>query len=227
MLNDCFTKEDRRVVCVHEAGHAVIHAIGGSCVYRVAVAPEGTVNGWTTRTRKGAALIDLYGVCEPSEYWISPNALKWDGNTRNWDCNIDYFNRDILRSAQANCPDDPDKYVAAQHRQVRLLLCGSLGGPIAERLVVYGDVWFEDLEYDEVCVPNNDITAAKGYARLLPHADEYKHAFQITKEIIQRPEIWQSVMQLADELERLGDLYELMDFLPDIQEEWPPPPPTM
>jgi hypothetical protein len=55
------TREERKAVCVHEAGHAVLHALGGAFVYRVAVAPEGATE-WTTTARKGEALADLVGA---------------------------------------------------------------------------------------------------------------------------------------------------------------------
>ncbi|SDJ27312.1 hypothetical protein SAMN04487926_14050 [Paraburkholderia steynii] len=74
------TPKLRRAACFHEAGHAVIHALGGSSIYGLAVAPEGS-DSWTYHGRKGVEIEGAAGVCEPCDTpWLAMY-LEWDGST--------------------------------------------------------------------------------------------------------------------------------------------------
>lgn len=71
------TKERRRSVCVHEAGHAVIFALCGIFVFRVAVAPEGA-ESWEIESRNGKMMTDLWGMCSTSDAPIDVGLLlEW------------------------------------------------------------------------------------------------------------------------------------------------------
>jgi hypothetical protein len=66
----------RREVCFHEAGHAVVFALGGVAVSRVAVAPEGA-GEWRTPSGNGRTCSDLWGLCVKAELVLPRQLLRW------------------------------------------------------------------------------------------------------------------------------------------------------
>ncbi|MFP3586374.1 hypothetical protein SCB29_22315 [Paraburkholderia sp. SIMBA_055] len=225
------TQEFRRVVCVHEAGHAVVHALGGSLIYGVAVAPESS-ESWTYQGRKGGALVDLWGVCEPTDFPVAAMHLAWDDDNFRYIANKSGFNELVRRMAEAPRAGAARGKLSASEfkrrvrsdftRAVRLQICGILGGPIAESIYEGRefDAWNEDGWED----PGADMARADGFARLLPYRGELEHACAVTSEALRAPETWAHVIALADELERLGsmDSEAVADFLPRPLPDWPP-----
>ncbi len=114
-------------MCVHEAAHADVYALGGVWVYRVAVTPLGST-GWQTTGRKGSVVGDLLGMCSTAD---SPASLfiRWDDEQDGAVADRRAFT-EMLRRIDAASPG------AAREcrRQVRAHLCACLAGPAAEQL---------------------------------------------------------------------------------------------
>lgn len=218
-----FTSEFRRKVCVHEAGHAVIHALGGEAIRGLAVAPVGC-ESWTFSTDDGVVVRDLSGICELDFSGLCTNYLDWEHDQLRYRANRKEFNN-VHRSLLVLLgPTRGKKALANMRRLVRLRVCGSLAGPIAE-------THFENNEFDVWEVegwrePTSDVEVAEGLSQLLPFRREFEHACDVTCETLRRPEIWSSVLALADLLERRGRLgeEEIAEYLPKADVNWPPSP---
>jgi hypothetical protein len=220
------TAERRREVCVHEAAHAVVHAMGGSLVYRVAVAPEGST-AWTIQCRKGEPLADLLGVCETSD---APCGfyLRWGKEDGDYVADRARFSsmlRDVDRQMREHhAGRQAGRFAAEQRRQLRAHICGCMAGPAADAILAGLDVeaaldcWGVELEEGE------DLTKAMGMARLLPFRNEYDHAARVTEEALRCPDVWGRVIRLADELYRVGSMDDVDPFLPQPTPGWPRPP---
>ena len=126
----------RREVCFHEAGHAVVFALGGVAVSRVAVAPEGA-GEWRTPSGNGRTCSDLWGLCVKAELVLPRQLLR------------------RLMSEGALCPDGSgyarvlesaegraivEALGPRQRRDIRAQLAGLLAGPLAEQLCRGGAV---------------------------------------------------------------------------------------
>jgi hypothetical protein len=209
------TRERRRAVCVHEAAHAVIHALGGAWVYRVGVAPEGATD-WRTVDRRGRDMGDLWGVCEVSGCSTAAICIGDDGwgglmaDRRRF--------RDLLRGLGAHRRRSP----AELRRQVRAQVCGMVAGPAAEQLHASPDAepYLGDSSTDD------DEGAAEALSWLLPQRGEFYRLAALTVETLRRPDVWAAVHRLADTLERAGELDDeaLSPFLPVAVPHWPPGP---
>ena len=70
------SRAERRATCFHEAGHAVVFALGGVAVTRVAVAPEGATE-WRTPSSNGRTCSDLWGLCVKAELVLPRQLLRW------------------------------------------------------------------------------------------------------------------------------------------------------
>lgn len=220
------TKEKRRAVCVHEAGHAVIFALGGALIYRLAVAPEGDSGTWTIEGRKQGTMTDLWGVCMPSDFFEMQLHMRWNDDECTWEVDRKGFNAH-MRQTQAGLAKAGSQYariyIAETRRIVRAHVCGSVAGPAAEQIFAGEEVWLD--EADDYANPGEDIVIAQARSWLLPYRNEYRHACQMTEAALRRPDIWERVMRLADELERVGDMTdEIDDFLPDPLPGWPSSP---
>jgi hypothetical protein len=211
------TAERRRAVCVHEAAHAILHALGGAWVYRVAVAPEGATE-WQTTGRKGEALSDLWGLCSPADcpgQWF----VRWDPD----ECQVSADRKrfgDLLAMMEANRRGSKRE----QWRQIRAHVCAVLAGPAAEQMHEgEADPYLDEGEGGAF----DDITKAQVYAWLLPWRAEIDHLAAVTVQALRQPEVWALVLRLADELQRVGDLEDeaLLPFLPaQAAVDWPPSP---
>jgi hypothetical protein len=211
------TKQRRREVCIHEAAHAVIYRLGGAFVYRVAVAPEGC-SEWVTEGRKGATLTNLWGVCSTSDPpTFALLSMKWDESLGDYHCDRQGFAR-ISRQIEATA--DRPGFAFELRRQVRAFVCGLLAGPLADSILEGADDPWLEPEWGDG--PGEDRTLACAFARLLPFNREYDHLAQVTIEALRRPDIWQKVITLADELERVGDIEDVDPFLPEWDRSWPP-----
>lgn len=230
MFEDRLTRERRRGVCIHEAAHAVIHALGGSFVYLLAVAPEDATS-WQVEGRKGHLYTDLWGVCSGSDWWSwyvrwSDELGEYEANRRGYAKHLREMERQINEHQRSE--GRPARRIAAEERRVaRLHVCVSMAGPVADAVVAGEDV--EDaLDYWSIdwYEQGHDLTVAAAIARVLPYRTEYQHAVRVTEEALRRPDIWAAVIRLADELERAGRLEnEALDpFLPPACRCWPPSP---
>lgn len=221
-----FAPEFRRKVCAHEAGHAVIHALGGEVIRGLAVAPVGC-ESWTFSTDVGVVVRDLWGICELDFSGLCTNYLVWEDEQLRYRANRREFNN-VHRSLLALLgPARGKKALANMRRLVRLRVCGALAGPIAE-------AHFENNEFDVWEVegwrePTSDVEVAEGLSQLLPFRGEFEHACDVTYETLRRPEVWSSVLALADVLERRGRLGEdeIAEYLPKVDNKWPPSPAVM
>jgi hypothetical protein len=212
-FNPALTREMRRAVCVHEAGHAVMFALGGAWVYRVAVAPEGATE-WSALGRKGAHLADLWGVCCPSD---SPGFryVHWDEESGDWGADLASFLR-IQNFLEEQHPGSKRE----GWRQVRAHVCGSLGGPAAEQIHDGVAPWLDSC--GESSDGFDDAKNAQAHAWLLPWRGELEHPRTLTVQTLKRPEVWALVIRLADALELAGDMENLTGFLPAPVENWAP-----
>lgn len=157
------TKEERRAVCVHEAGHAIIHALGGDFIYRVAVAPEGATD-WQIEGRKGGTLTDLWGMCSPSDLGMVTMFMKWDEDEWAYRTDRTRFN-DVHKDLDRQAREQGMRVgmLAHQRNALRRHLFGVLAGPIAEALHMgedSHDATFPDGWHDE----GHDISKAAAYA---------------------------------------------------------------
>lgn len=209
------TKEMRREVCVHEAGHAVVFALGGASVYRLAVAPEGNKGDWRIESRKGGTLLDLWGVCQPSDLSAMALFMRWDESQGVWHSDRRAFNC-LVRQM-------PAAVAARSRRRVRAHICGCVAGPVASQIFAGEDL---DLDWpDDDRDPGEDVVIAQACSGLLPYRNEYSHACQVTVEVLRRPDIWGRVMRLADQLEYVGEMIDdLGGYLPEPLPRWPPSP---
>ena len=218
------TKELRREVCVHEAGHAVIFALGGAFVYRLAVAPEGDTGTWTIEGRKQGPMTDLWGVCMPSDFIEMYLHMRWNNDDCLWEVDRKGFNA-YVRQTQAGLAAAGSRsartYGAETRRIVRAHICGGVAGPAAEQIFRGEDVWLGEPDYGN---KTEDLVLAEARSWLLPYRNEYGHACQVTEAALRRPDIWEHVMRLADELERVGDMEDFDGLLPDPLPGWPSSP---
>jgi len=229
MASEGFTRDHRKLVCLHEAGHAVIHAIGGANVYSVSVAPEGDDGSWIPRFRKGRPTSGSLGVCEISEPHLPPEALKWDEDKKEFVCRRDAYAHDLQSYSASRTPAEYQSFVAEQHRQLRSHICAWLAGSLVEYIHRgYRTDWqsveeryYENFEPE----PGDDIILAKACASLLSDGPECEHACELTAATLRRPENWHAVVRLAKKLERVGEIDEFHGLLPPRESGWPPPPP--
>lgn len=204
--------EKRRAVCVHEAGHAVVHALGGAFVYGVRVAPLGATD-WRTRCRGGGKLTDLWGLCEVSEAPCGI-ALVWD--------KCDGFSVDryhwgrILHRSEAAARGGR----AEVQRQLRAWIAGTMAGPMAEAQHKGQPCDLDPEDWRE----QSDRTVIAALAWLLPQRAELEHLQARTAHALALPEVWACVLRLADALEARGSLSagQVSKLLPAPVPSWPP-----
>lgn len=215
------TREMRRVVCIHEAGHAVIHALGGALVHRVAVAPEGC-NAWSYQARKGTGAVDLWGACESSDLTLVNMHLSWDDDEGCYQANEEGFNGMMRSLSLSQGAARGKQFLSDLNREMRVAMCAALAGPVAE--AIYEDRPFDAWDPEGWGEPEGDLAWADGIAQLLPQREELDHASTLTLEALSRPEIWARVISLADELERVGDMNmdAVAAYLPQAAGDWPP-----
>ena len=163
-LMPVLSAERRRVVCVHEAAHAVVHSFGGSTIYGVEVAPLGATN-WTTEGRKGGLLNDLWGVCHISDMQTYGHLL-WNDEEFSFTADKKGFSA-LLREM-----DKHKKGIGKEFRRsIRANVCGLLAGPISEGILA-GEakgIWIESLQ------PKDDCHIAGALCELLPCRNELDH----------------------------------------------------
>lgn len=205
---------------MHEAAHAVIHALGGSFVYGVQVAPEGA-SSWTTTGRKGHQISDVWGVCCVSDCpaWI---ALSWDEDSGHFIASRETWR--VLIGAFANHPDGvhgASRMARSARRRLRAWVCGTLAGPIAEALYFGETPWIEAQPW-----VNDDAAIAEACCWLLPFRSELDHLIAATQTVLHQDEVKSRIQRLAVVLEEQGSLDDvaLSDYLPPARREWPSSP---
>jgi hypothetical protein len=205
--------EFRRAVCVHEAGHAVMHALGGAWVHGVRVAPLGATT-WRTRGRKGGMVSDAWGLCLVSDPPCAL-ALRWD--------EIDGLSvdRKFWRRLVAMLEAEVRGSRAEQQRQVRAWIVGTMGGPMAEARHT-GKAWEASADGWTAAPTDGNMIEVMGW--LLPHRDELEHLQALTAAALELPEVWACVLRIADALEARGTLSERQVYrlLPEAVSAWPP-----
>lgn len=222
------TIERRRAVCFQEAGRAIIHALGGARVYRIAVAPTGS-STWCYQYRKGGETVDRLGVCEASDVPTVMMNIHWDeeacryvGDRDGFEWYVD-LTRGIALKGQppASTRDNREEW----HRVVRAHLCSRLAGSMAGH--VYAQRAFEMEAAKADAALEHDLAVADGMAQLLPPG-ALEHLVRVTDETLRTPSVWARVSALEGELERVGDMADqLDDYLPEPLKGWPAGPATV
>ena len=206
------TREDRYKVCVHEAAHAVIFALGGLFIERLEVAPEGCIN-FSTVSRRGLTTTDLWGHCTPIHMLNLFEFVHWNENS---DCYIaDKAGWKEMLKLKSR------ELVSIAKHAVRVLICGYLAGPIADEIqegeaLDHGPAWLEPTGQER-----HDLDKAYGLSQLSVWRNEYGALAALTEQTLRRPNVWAMVVKLACELERVGDMRNFDGFLPDAVAGWP------
>lgn len=191
------SENERRTVCVHEAGHAVVAAMSGIHVYSVEVAPVGAVD-WVTEGRKGPLRTDLYGICRLSDADFMRH-LQWHPD----ECYFSASKREFIAEAEMVVVARPtvlrQRLLRQRYFDIRSHLCATLAGPIAESIYLGDEPYLEP----DACTPD-DVQFAYGLCGLLPFRNEFPFYVGATTRLLQTPDVWTSILQLAKTLERDG-----------------------
>ena len=207
-----FSAHDRRIVCVHEAAHAVVASLGGLFVYSVEVAPVGATD-WTATGRKGDVISDSLGLCSTSDLTMPYSlALRWNADESTLEGNraiVRHYLAMLARPQRAEC-----------YRAARAHVCLVLAGPIAEAILDGEEppYWFES-ECWGTGTPD-DVHIAEAISWLLPFRNELDHAIEVTTAAL--VEHWDCVIRVADALEHAGKLGDELGHLLPNQANWPP-----
>lgn len=206
------TRVQRRATCFHEAGHAVIFALGGVNVFGAAVAPTGAL-AWRVASNDGRTCSGLWGLCRKAELVLPRQLLRWlmsegglhpDGRGH----------EAILASPEGQTlllglPEE-------QRREIRAQIVGLLAGPAAEQL--------SRGALPRLCGRSDldDVSRAVALCSLLPGKPQLEPAVRLVVEVLKRPVVWGLVAALAGELERNGEIdRRIMTFLPAAEAGWP------
>lgn len=217
------TREHRRAICFQEAGRAIIYALGGARVYRVAIAPTGS-SAWCYQPRKGGEVVDRLGVCEASDVPTVTMNIHWDEEARRYVGDREGFEWyvDLTRGValKGQLPASPRDHQEEWRRLVRAHLCSRLAGPVAAH--IYAQRAFEMQAAMADAAFEHDLAVADGLAQLLPPG-ALEHLVRVTAETLRTPSVWGRVTALAEELECVGDMADqLDDYLPKPLKGWPP-----
>jgi hypothetical protein len=217
------TQEHRRAICYRDAARAVIHALGGAQVYRLAVAPTGSTS-WRYQPRKGREVVDVLGVCEASDAPSVTVHIQWDDSAKRFVGDREGFERlaEQARSivVKGQPPMSPTENLEAWRRLVRALACSRLAGSVAASIYPQGALAAE-LDPTEF---KHDLAVADGLSQLLPPG-ELENLRRTTDETLRTQSAMALVTALAEELERVGDMADqLAGYLPEPLKGWPAAP---
>lgn len=241
-------EEHRRQLCVHLAAHAAVSNMGGAFIHMLAVAPAG-VRSWTISERKTRDMGKIWGICSTSDfycghlYWDQDRQM-YDADRKGWESELAYQHECLTRMDDSNPLAAAmiaehvasgtlakERYVVDYRRVVRAQVCGYLAGHIADGITAGMAAKDALLLYDrrdtQYVGSVSDIVIAEGLAGLLPRG-EYENAVRVTEELLRRPEVWESVNRLGDELGKFGLIEgddceaDIADLLPRGVGDWPP-----
>lgn len=201
----------RRLTCIHEAAHAVMAALGGSNIYRLAVAPCGATE-WAVLSSKGPHVLNgLWGVCQATDAWLLYMFLDWDEGSG------------CYRLNNASLASMGAFGFKSMRSTARAEICMLLAG-IAAEAIYLGDKpsLYSDCSFDRA----EDLAKAEGLALLLHWRHEYDFLVMLVEQVLLREDVWAVVMRLADELGLQGDMSEFNGLLPLAIDSghWPPSP---
>jgi hypothetical protein len=215
-MADALSEQERRGVCIHEAAHAVVHAVGGGVVFGVKVAPAGATD-WHAWSINGKSLSDLWGCCSTAAAPIG-EFIRWDSDTLSYAADRKGYaaRLQLIERHQRGSG-------AAQRRELRAFICGVLAGPIADEIragALPGIELFQESE------EGTDEAIAEAMAWLLPFRNEHDHLIAETESALREAGTWQAVMRLANALEVEGCIEgsDLDAYLPRPRRAWPPSP---
>ncbi|MCO1372488.1 hypothetical protein L0Z42_18485 [Burkholderia multivorans] len=222
------SQEQRRAVCFHIAGRAVIHALAGAHVYRVAVAPIHSPN-WTYEPRKGSVLTGFDGYCEASDVPQISQSVVWSDKDGRFVGDREKF-EDIIEQSRAafnllkpefrksEFPASAEQYLEQWRDLVRAHVAARWAGPMAQLIQVHGR--FDEKKARGDSEFEHDISVADGMFQLLPE-NELSRILHITETSLREPGVWQQVGRLADALGRLGEVGRgLNEYLPESAVDW-------
>lgn len=207
------SRAERRATCIHEAGHAVAFALGGTPVYRLVVAPEGA-SAWRTECRNGLrACSDLWGLCEKAELVLPRHFMRWMMNEGCLHPDGRGFET-LLETPEGQA--QIEGFSAALQQQIQTHVVALVAGPVAEDLHQLGQVALSSP------MAQHDLDRAASLARLLPQPKGFDRARPLAEAALRRPDIWNAVLQVANALEAAGDLsQDLACLLPPAEPGWP------
>ena len=222
---DCayeLTEEYRRRICIRVAAKAVIYSYGGAPIDKVAVAPIGATNNWSSTSRRGTESKGIWGICHHGNGMLPLGMLDFHGILR-WDDKEEQMIADKKPLLEyINHFSKVPGYESEFYRQFRVEICGLMAGDIADAVM-------DGVEDGQVCIDfgyldwSGGLHYADGLCRLLPFNDEWICWASETERLLRTPEIWHSVLNLADELERVGCLGgdDDVPYLPVWDRIWP------
>ncbi|MBG1251939.1 hypothetical protein F4W02_33590 [Burkholderia pseudomallei] len=204
-------------------GRAVIHALAGAHVYRVAVAPMHSPD-WTYHPRKGAALEGFDGYCEASDVPQINRSVAWSDKDGRFVGDREEFEAIIEQSRSAYELANPGSIPSAEQflepwrELVRAHIAARWAGPMAQLIHVCGELDEQSARDDSEF--EHDISVADGMLQLLPEG-ELPHILRRTESTLREPAVWARVGALADVLDRLGEVgRELGQYLPEPRADW-------
>lgn len=223
--DDLFPAEKRRQACIHEAAHAVIYATGDIFVERLLVRPEGPRGPWIAKSSRDVCCYGSNGLCcaDNNHSGKYPH-LFWDDEHECFVVNNNSYKKDIKRTAgTCGTKTAGAKYIKEERRRLRVNICSILAGPIADAIAASDKV---DLIANPDRGKDDDLNKAEALCMLLPYRNEYDFLATETERLLRTPEVWDSVLKLADALNKAGTLGNDDDipFLPDPIPTWPPSP---
>lgn len=199
-MNIGITSEQRRVVCVHEAAHAVVWSINrNSFIYRVAVAPVGATELRTTN-RKGFSCSDLFGVCETSDAPMT-FSLSWSDEEGGY-----LLDKQMFRMYMECLKNYRPALVRETYRSIKACIMGFMAGPIAEAILDAQPLDAID-RFPDDWQEGEDLTVAQAMCLMLRYRNEYDKLFEETYKLLRDSQTWGNVIRLADAIEEHGELY--------------------
>jgi hypothetical protein len=215
-LNRRITKKKRKLICIHEAGHAVVASVCGKYVEGLHVAPLGATHLEYT-SRRGRTRKDISGICVSDsvyDYYIKVPLRLDEYKARKDD--FDSFLADFFVDKK-----NKDDLIEDFKRGLRGQICELLAGAITEGIYLNKKVdW--DTSLDDF---GTDMEQAFAYCDLF---DTYDFSLLVseTEKLLRTKEIWDNLLKLADLLEQAGSLEpdgeDDIPFLPGEIEGWPP-----